>query len=1339
LIKEKTMKRFTCIAGLVCLAAAGGCGGGEETAAAEYPLFQKAKTLEKPMAATTTYEATPQWHRKAERMFPERAHAEQLSTGETYDLDSCETVDVERLRDKLRVYYRDLGPFAGILSQTSRPKGPTCASEDCYLRVNTAHMGATLKLGSVPVASNGLDLKDYTDDSIVCDDPGSDLGVSSCHLGVVPGLEDPFAGQGAAAPGGYRGNVIVADRIIINNPVELGTRSLVLIARHGIEFEGDGRIVGARSPKVPVPNWGAHGKTKKVVFEYTQIDGGGPGGAGASSGTVILIAPYVTRKNDSSTLASKVTRVDLRGQAGAEGGSGSNIHCVSTECYNSTLKFNAPGGAGGDGGDGGHFIAITSHYDPGLTTSLGGAGGGGGGKAASVQWGSTQVSLGSDGPAGKSGAAGQTQLKRLGQDLHHYAYTLAKRGADRLMISGRRSARYVDPSTTAGDTGARSAVAELTGTLAGYCDAKLRVVGPKQGNGPVPMQVSVTLKPPGPALPLSNCTFFHLPKTVCAGWKTSKSTTTLPGPRPTTYVVGDKEEERAHLCDEARVRLARVESGQNYVGLDQDFFMYVRPDRILELRNTVFSAFDQHRTSFTAANQAVAAQQALSSSLELESEDARTFQLESRRLALEAARKRAAAAGEKMVYTMGWFKANQDEILHIRQVLQDSTTTIESALELKQKPCDLLCVFGNFFDFMTKVVGAATNAINAVSTAWDSLQNLGSAAQEIKDALSLGKLKENLKNAGKITTSVHEASTIDLLGTFAKQVAHGIPWKKTATRDYPGPGDIAAGVKGFIDSAKAAKAAGGSLSSTAGANPIAAKIADAAVHNASTMASLVDALAQVHTSIASVQAIPAASVVDHAGAMGQLNRMVDLIKMQIELARVSDRLIKEHLMACAEMAIASDELALARLELDRAQFLEDRLTRRFARAAGKAKRAVVQRDSICMAAKPLNDRLLLLDFLHTRARSFASLQQPVGAASNDFRRNLLSTKDWNAVQLASTNTALQDFIAELVGTTSGQVPGSVHESGTGYEKNVLAQLRRSGRAHFAVEEGCEAGSAGAYCNAAQANELPRQRVINFDVELLMASGYRLGCPTSSNCPIPTKGAPDLPMGNGLQYEVKYGHGEVAEFLWDDGSIQQLRFSSDYTTSVCELINAMASGGHDCRGLARFTGASIYQRPSQKTLDGIRALDQASYQDDRMFGTSVRGIWTIDVRNILTSLNGRASDQCYEFAPGNSAYQPLSADCTPDEQSSKALEQICAPYATSDGRLRSHGDPSCCTSHGVLRSNLTAAQRSACTASGFANDRACSTPDLCYQICGPKCRAFKQAIAGFDYVIHWRAR
>jgi hypothetical protein len=229
--------------------------------------------------------------------------------------------------------------------------------------------------------------------------------------------------------------------------------------------------------------------------------------------------------------------------------------------------------------------------------------------------------------------------------------------------------------------------------------------------------------------------------------------------------------------------------------------------------------------------------------------------------------------------------------------------------------------------------------------------------------------------------------------------------------------------------------------------------------------------------------------------------------------------------------------------------------------------------------------------------------------------------------------------------------------------------------------------------------------------------------------------------------------------------------------------APAARRWDCNGLTSFAGAGAHESVIANGMASSHDIDAASYTDDPdIFGTSMRGLWTVDIRQTLATLG--TDDGCFAFDAGplpqrcypsrylspcfdtygnrlqgnapqfcgcydaaGNLFDTTSPGCSPTLPSQLTFlnaanapdyRGICSRYLDS-GQLQRHGDEACCTQTGLQTPDLSAAALQTCDARGLGNDTACRTPDVCYEICGPRCKAFKNAFAGFEYAIYWRAR
>lgn len=1323
-----------------------------------------------------------------EALYPERAHQTLLipamlsgSADINYDRDSCELSDTEALRRKSRVSFAELGAIGGALNRTV--SGQTCAAADCFLHVNTAQLGRTLTITG--------------DNAVACEDPDT-AALGYCGLGMTS-----ISGASGTRPtASYRGNVVVADVIRIDGEVNIGSLSLILVARSRIEFTATGRILGPATVRAAS---GANGTTTPayppvpepccvLTRSYTSITPGGGGSGGAPSGSVVLISPEVRTPNDTydsffNPYHSFYMRpfVALGGAGGGAGGDAGQAVCRMGDsgCDASVRARAAAGGRGGPGGAGGNLIVIADRlvgsdldgYAGAALARQAGPGGAGGRGTVLTRYDlspilprSELVPLGANGAAGAAGVAGYRHDLPLSGNYFKLAYLVARRGAERRLITGRYYAR----SSIAADRS--RAQSDFADGIDQYC----RVF---------PSPPSLITPPP--------------PRTVPAA----------PG-RPTTYVTTAASAAQTTTCRELDERWERVAYGRNYFGFSDDFVMYLRPDVVKAYRDGLLTTFDTIGRQFTdavaaqTASESVRVARVLTLSDQLVDNDLSLVEKEKK---VEIAQQRYRALAEAALTKLGWYKLNNDELSDLQARSNAAQSAVEDALQLRpEEPCDFWCVLGNVITAAVQIASLIANTASAIGTITDFITNLD-------NIFDMTRILSDLQSAGKITLPVDNTpegflEDMQVLGAYAKAALHGIEATRT-----PGLNAVSADVKVALESWKA----------LVPPDPSSTNIGDVvhriAYNTQATQGQLRDVLLRVQTAIATVEALNESLVVDKYGALGTLRSMVDLINAQIDLSRNNGRLFDEHLLALAEMSIAENELMLALVERDNAKLRKTRLGCQLGRVTGAACAGVVLattsyerigalRDEACRAAQGIGDSVLLFDYFYQRSRDFVLLQERGTATdpSRDFRRNLLDPSQRTQFALGTRSSYQDDFLSALadVNVRDGSVRGDIcwpgeacaGRGGEAYQSAVLSSLVARGRTEFEVDAECRPGEPDSRCNAALSIEAPKQRVANFDVRLVMAPGYRLGCTTPTGCPAASPA--DAPVLTGAQYVVDYQHGEQAEFLWTDGSYRTFLFTQAYPRLACEIVRAYTPNSTvDCRDLLFFGGTSDYVSALSEPLASYSRNDL----DPALYGTSVRGQWSLDIGRTLAQLNGPAGDDCFLPDASNAARLNLVETCLPSTCASpcftadgsrkaandpsapsycscyaaslalrpagqlanrpecsglpptltrvaydapalcgggtgqSSLETLCKPYVSSQRTLLPSGDPACCTSSGHLKTGLSASQGQACNAKGFTSDDACTVPEPCLEICGPRCKAFKAALRGFSYNIHWRAR
>lgn len=1320
------------------------CAGPELEDEAEQPSEAFAiPTFPVAVPAPPTGEALfPEWHRKT------------TLGAEHYDFEQCETVDVDLITKRTRLTFDQLGPLGGHLNRTIGNN--TCATADCFLRVSSSRAGGTVTIGATAIVD--------------CDDPATQTA-GSCDVSVA---------SIAGGPSLYRGNVIVADTIRIDTTLNLGGLSLVLMAKNTIEFTANGRIIGhaagqpaaaarnavdnilpypqctttctntTNNPYEPEPSCTTRCAT------YPQYYEGYAGAAGQNSGSVVLIAPNI-RLPASTTHAQ---HVQLNGQRGGNGGGLGAIPCPASNntCANHAIANARSPGRGGAGGNAGKLITIADRfYGEALRYSTSsGASGSHGARALlriynnnTIQ--STQA-VGATPPNNPAAAAGWRDDLPVQPRYYDYAFLFGRRAADRLASNAYHYARYVHPTSEPGRTNKAIARGQLDALLENFCR---------------------TLQP---------VIIFPQP---------ARSTVRAAG-APASYLTSAVSDRRAEVCRQAEARRDRLIGDLNWFGLPAEFLMYLRPDVVANYRAQLLAQTDSARTSFNNAANLSAAQLA---ALEVREGQA----LAETRKAAEIAAERLRHLGEVVTVSLARLKRNQKALDDTELFLSYSLDVIEGSLERTE--CDFFCALGQFFQIVSAIASFASNALSAINGVVGFIKGLD-------NIFDTDFLVSQLESDLPVRFPREGINSLKILGVYADAVFNGA---SAGGESVPGLIGIGKDVKETIDAWKQADAAISGFNATPADHWNRITYATERTH-----LEILRALQDIAEAEARVEAIPNGAVTDKQQALGHLRYVQTLLQHRLDLVQQNADLIEEHLLALGELKLAQMEHDLASLEVTN---LENEITRLKCRLglltgaqcngiAAETQTTRARRDRLCESGRELADATLLFDFYYQRSKDFVLLDNTFRPAdeSHNFQRKLLRDVDRTAFDAPSASPLIDDFLTQLLGTPPfGTVSGAFcspgRDCGFGvtpeertYQGTVMNSLIRTGRAKLDLAAECDLGQSWSYCNPSLfALEQPRQRVVSFDVELKMAPGYRLGC-TSASCPAPVSGAADQPNDPGLRFRVRYKHGDVASFLWDDLSVRDFYFPEIYPRQACELAKALSGSSVDCRRASDFGGLADYSAPSANVLSDPPALTTSAYSSSDLFGTSVRGEWELDLGETLAQLN--SLDACYNFAspaaslpqscwpeeclspcftdhgvrrsdPAAPAYcacydasnQRLpSADCAnlpatlvwardqgtvpeaclPATNEPTRMEALCKRFVTSSGAFYPSGSPTCCTADGRLRGDLSAATITSCAASGFDSDASCVAPTECREICGPRCKAFKRSLIGFEYRIDWRA-
>lgn len=1261
-----------------------------------------------------------------------------IADRDRYNFETCSFVDENSTNDLVRVYYNELGDFKTLFPTTTR--FGDCNLEDCFLRVNTAHMGKTLTLsGNEEGTYVGLN-------GVSCEDPSL---LSLGHCGWSIDSTEPIGSANDIK--GYRGNAIIADTIYISGVIYLDELSLVLIATTKIEFLPNSKIIGTshlekpEKPKDPiVSSFYRDSHNHEVLEPLTQeqisdlqipfqMPSGLDGNSSKIDGnTVVLASP--------SVIGSGI--VDLRGAPGADGGNGYKVDCnyshldegdtdsvtlndlFSSGICTAVIKKNVEGGEevnggrGGDGGKGGHFYIFTGlhciFYCLELQVDVHGGLGGEGGQAGTLEYLGSALggytpkieSIGSDGLTGTKGQTGLNEQRFVSNDgLLDLAFLFASRGAERHMINARHYARYSYPPE---NNNANLSAQHLLAFLNSYCRYQVLIFYPVFEENEL-----------------------------------------------------NEPNVRQQMCLEAETHLSNLERGLNFFGLDPTMYMYVPPITVATIKNDLIDIYNSPSSPaelFWNSVDNSNTQDVTSAILEDRYIQEKNILNESIGL-LALANNRRAHLEEEVLVAIKRFEREQETIEAYQERLANLGNEAEMLLQKPDTPdCGLLCIARKVIDFSVTIASLVQNsldAINVITSFVEGLDELFSSFDEIYE----GKLIDNLLDLDA------EAGKIELLAETTRDWAKQF-WE--GTDDISGLGDsIKAGrkipslVTKWTELGRDAEALG-ELLGIASAN-VADSTLRAGASNIQLSEELLDAQGYLIESIE--RASEASGLVDREGGIAKLREMLAIINLQLESSYRSDTLLEEHALALGELNLIQSEITLLEIDILEKEKILERTECRLGRLSSSqcddivplVDDLLIRQESInsfCRSANYFNDSLLLFDFLYHRSQDFVLLEQSEANIldnSHNFQRNLLVSTD----RLTFNEDEIEDVIHEFVDSMNNQQAGQESRQYCLGDQTVcepeslaiMTQLQISGQTYFDI--GIELSS-----------DAQRKRVTNADVALLFLPGYRLGCESLENCPMPSLSSLplDQPMGQ-QSIRLEISHDEIATFRMSASDWETFAFSKMYPMSVCEATNVHLQISRDCSQLANFSDTVFYDVPSVYLLNrpGIDEYSVDGLDVNPLFGTSVSGRWHLDARPIIRNLNGGLypNDGCYNFAedpteslPGMcypAVYEGWNEEdippyWQPDANGVTEVERVCSQYIIN-GALESYGvrgtnnSPiSCCTQDGNLAPDR---DKLMCDSVGFSTEATCTTPDICWEICGPRCKTFKEAIIGIDFNVFWR--
>jgi hypothetical protein len=701
-------------------------------------------------------------------------------------------------------------------------------------------------------------------------------------------------------------------------------------------------------------------------------------------------------------------------------------------------------------------------------------------------------------------------------------------------------------------------------------------------------------------------------------------------------------------CQYSLAQKRRLENGLNYLGFDPGFFVYAKP----HLVHQYFLAFRDYlllrRGDFLQAvtNLDNAAQNQVDAGLNAQ---IRVFEHAKAVAALAAADEQAKATS--LVLDNALQRVDETSI-QIRETQDEIAAALDRIEELTQPPpCDELCWAGRVFNIAVAVI----NIVSAVySFNWAAL------GASLQNAITM------------LQTAATVIEGIKAVGDYANLLINGktgeVKWETDVNGLSISVGTDDAFKKGVIDRAKTIYDNANRLIEAAdeivadGKNPLAAQIAKIRTSALTMGSNLQDNLTQIYQMQGALEAG------GNTAALAEARSLEDRTKYIQGLDREIPDQQRRHVEAAAEMVVASlnRQVSVAHIaQATRAQELQDRLVARYTNAVANGEAMV---DASCRAARLVSDLTLMLQYLYDRSVAYLRLET---ASPSDFKRTALLQSDFDAMTLRDVTIILNDFVDHVL--KPEQQPGVITDIIAPVEYAVSVNVDASGST-YQFPRRSRPQVADAICPGGGSCSLTRAAYQEEVVQALRVSGIAdfQFIPTSDTrfraLPAASQAAWNVGLHNVDQTEIKtrvldvsarillenwnlptvtavstitLSHRADAEFVMDDnGMTRTFSLRSEPMRTACVAIGNIMGSDPGCQSITFFERrVTAPFTEISTTYQDLSSVTVTSFQNASMFGTSLHGTWTIDLRDVVNQLN--------TFQAGNPTYNgcTASAPCT----------------------------------------------------------------------------------------------
>jgi len=710
----------------------------------------------------------------------------------------------------------------------------------------------------------------------------------------------------------------------------------------------------------------------------------------------------------------------------------------------------------------------------------------------------------------------------------------------------------------------------------------------------------------------------------------------------------------------------KLMEGRNYFGFFPDFYFYAKPSEVRPYLDAIKNLSDDSREIYQTARNNVAAVVVGQNAAVIEMNLNYGYEIDIYESELVLIEEKLRALASRIDMTLQRIDENAREIEATGGVAVGVSScepcvrdqqgnclppTIQSEIALleecaQQKPCDWLCWTKRVFDIVKKIYTIVKLVIDLYMENWaGAFATLDSALTAVQqEARESETFVDGLKAVGKYA---------DVLSGKEAE-----PFRKGAEK-IGGIKENFDGITSGIDSLQ-------SINSSA----IAQEIAGIVINSDATAQGLQTSLTEIYHVQAQLEDNPS-GIVSPEWAWAHARSIEDLTKYNQDLNREIPDLQRQHVLAAQDYALAMTEWEVLNQKIELANNVREFLGRIVERYDEAIVQAQANLDRTVRNASLIQERLLLLGYFYTRSKDFMYLNPPTDF---DFTTNLLLPEDLENYQLDSANNILIEFLdfartkedgyvfdtivpagfkvqyTDDLGETSPTITTRTQQEmaeaicpeydpvsstlGTdctltkvAYDDRMINQLKESGIAAFEIfpaslpsfrdlsdEEKREWNRSFSLADLSYTSDgfenqpSYKKRIMDVSARFLLEN---------YTYPSPSIGP-----------KIRISHGPAARFLMSSNEYETFIFPPTAMKDACVAVNSLI--GNERFSCDDFT--YFYKEVQWLPFD-LGALDVSEFQTYHMFGTSLRGTWTIDIREFLSQLSYTEREEFWEAFRG----------------------------------------------------------------------------------------------------------